>query len=99
MTNRLVRIGLCVAAALTVAIPAAACTADDAAPVADNCDHVDAPMLDVPFADDEPRIRIPAPAGWAMTPNWGSTTRYSDLRCRLRAAASTSADATGYSSW
>ena len=34
----------------------------------DECEHVDAPMLDIPGAgDNEPQLRIPQPSGWEPT--------------------------------
>jgi hypothetical protein len=55
---------------LTACSPAASQLAKEAAherPLAaagDACAHVNAPMLDVPTSDTEPRMRIPQPDGW-----------------------------------
>lgn len=61
-----------------------------AAGTAAACEHVDAPMLDIPVASDaEPRMRIPQPAGWERT------TELDDLDVEFRFAISDTAEVAG----
>ena len=39
-----------------------------AAPDRSGCQSVSAPMVDIPGGDSEPRLRIPLPSGWEVSP-------------------------------
>lgn len=70
-SNGLRRAAIRVAAVLALSVSVAACAGEEAAPSENSvaasqeaCTKVDAPMLDIPSGDDEPRLRIPQPPGW-----------------------------------